>query len=186
MSAPFYIALLHDEMVDKHNKLVTTSITLIDLHDIARSARTFGAKKVFVAHSSPTMRKLARTVKGHWEHGFGATYNPNRKEALENLEVVSDLDAAVSLIEEQEKALPILVATSAKAGGTRCTFQAFKSQLETERRPILLMFGTGWGMSEDLIARTELFLAPINGPTEYNHLSVRSACAIMLDRLFGS
>jgi hypothetical protein len=49
----------------------------------------------------------------------------------------------------------------------------------------LLMFGTGWGMSEELLARADYFLAPIDGPTPYNHLSVRSACAIILDRLFG-
>jgi hypothetical protein len=40
-------------------------------------------------------------------------------------------------------------------------------------------------MSEELMARADYVLKPINGPTEYNHLSVRAACAIILDRLFG-
>ena len=51
------IALLHDEMVDKEGKLVSTSITTIDVHDIARSARTFGIRTTFVSHSSSIFRK---------------------------------------------------------------------------------------------------------------------------------
>ena len=51
--------------------------------------------------------------------------------------------------------------------------------------PYLLMFGTGWGMSEELLERSDYFLEPVSGPTDYNHLSVRSACAVILDRLLG-
>jgi hypothetical protein len=47
------------------------------------------------------------------------------------------------------------------------------------------MFGTGWGMIDELIERADYYLDPIEGPVEYNHLSVRSACAIILDRLTG-
>ncbi len=31
----------------------------------------------------------------------------------------------------------------------------------------------------------DFFLEPIKGPSDYNHLSVRSAVAIVLDRLLG-
>ncbi|RLB43293.1 MAG: hypothetical protein DRH23_16495, partial [Deltaproteobacteria bacterium] len=33
--------------------------------------------------------------------------------------------------------------------------------------------------------RADVFLEPIVGPTDFNHLSVRAAVAITLDRLFG-
>lgn len=186
MSKPIDLSviLLHDQMVDKHKKLVTTSLTLIDLHDIARSAATYGARGFFVSHPAPTMRKLARTMKTHWEEGFGSTYNPNRKEAIENVHVVSDLDEAITAIDTRAGKLPKLIATSAKDGGKRITFPEAR-ELLSGGEPHLLMLGTGWGMSDPLLQRADYFLEPIKGPGSYNHLSVRSACAIMLDRLIG-
>lgn len=177
------VILLHEDMLDKHGTLVTTSLTLIDVHDIARSARTFGLRDVFIAHPSPTLRKLTRTLKGHWQDGFGASYNPNRKEALEHVQVVSCLDEAVTFIEERDKRLPTLIATSARPGADRVSFKGLAHTLRDTQEPFLLMLGTGWGMSDALLARAKYFLEPISGPGEYNHLSVRSACAILLDRL---
>jgi hypothetical protein len=49
----------------------------------------------------------------------------------------------------------------------------------------LLLFGTGWGLTEDVIARAHHRLPPIMGPGTYNHLSVRSAAAVILDRVCG-
>ena len=180
------VILLHDRMVDKQGTLVTTSLTLIDVHDIARSSRTFGVKTAFFAHPAPTIRKLSRTLQNFWEEGYGAEYNPNRKEALENVDIVTDIDEAIHKIDLRTGKLPKLIATSARPGGKRIDFKECKSLLANEDHPFLLMFGTGWGMSEELLARADYFLEPVNGPGEYNHLSVRSACAIILDRLFGS
>jgi hypothetical protein len=178
-----FVVLLHAEMVDKTGAGVTTSLTLIDLHDIARSARTYGVAATYIAHPAPPMRALGRTIKMHWEEGFGATYNPNRKEALEHIHVVSSLDDAIAGIHHQTGKLPRLIATSAKDGGERITFGDGRKLLRTSDEPFALMLGTGWGMSQQLLDRADLFLEPIKGPTPYNHLSVRSACAIMLDRL---
>lgn len=181
----FNLALLHDRMVDKQGNLVCTSLTLIDVHDIARSSRTYGVQTTYVAHPAPTIRKLSRTMQDFWEEGYGAEYNPNRKEALEIIDVVTDLDEAIQKIEARTGKLPKLIATSAKPGGNRVTFAEMKELLASSEDSFLLMFGTGWGMSDELLARADYFLVPIDGPTQYNHLSVRSACAIMLDRLFG-
>jgi hypothetical protein len=176
--------LLHDQMVDKQGKHITTSLTMIDVHDIARSCRTYGLTNAFIAHPSPTLRKLARALKSHWEEGFGAQYNPNRKEALEYIDIVADLDEVIAKIDVRTKKLPKLVATSARPGGNRISFEELKVKIQLGD-PYLVMFGTGWGMSDELLARADFFLEPINGPGEYNHLSVRSACAIVLDRLLG-
>jgi hypothetical protein len=48
----------------------------------------------------------------------------------------------------------------------------------------LLVFGTGWGLSEEIMQGADYTLKPVSGYTGYNHLSVRSAAAIILDRLF--
>jgi hypothetical protein len=50
---------------------------------------------------------------------------------------------------------------------------------------VLILFGTGWGLDDRQIPGASQVLAPIRGAPTWNHLSVRSAVAIVLDRLFG-
>jgi hypothetical protein len=176
------VILMHEHMVNKEGSLVTTSVTLIDIHDIARSCTTYGVTNFYVAHPSVVMRKLGRTIKDHWSEGSGAIYNPNRKEAIDGVIMVSSLDEAIQNIDLRTGKLPTLIATSAKNGPGRVKFKDFRNSLQSGE-PYLLMLGTGWGMSNILLDRANLFLEPINGPTPYNHLSVRAACAIMLDRI---
>jgi hypothetical protein len=44
--------------------------------------------------------------------------------------------------------------------------------------------GTGWGLTDEFMSSVDRVLEPIQGTAPYNHLSVRSATAIILDRLF--
>lgn len=172
-------------MVDKRGTVVTTSLTLLDIHDIARSTRTFAVNRFFIQHSSPVLRQLAGTLTQHWQSGFGSTYNPDRKEALAGVEVVSSLQEIRQVLGRAFRDVS-LVATSAKPGGERTSFLRLRERLEAQPdTAFLLMLGTGWGMAPELLEEASIFLEPINGPCEYNHLSVRSACAIMLDRLRG-
>lgn len=180
------VALLHDGMVDKTGKTVTTSVTLIDVHDISRSCRTFGVDSLFVSHSSQTMRALVRTIKQHWDSDFGSTYNPNRQDALGVLSIVSSLDEALLQVERRTGQLPKIIATSARDGADRISYEEMRGVFQRSTESFLLTFGTGWGMGPELMARADYILKPINGPTPYNHLSVRAACAIILDRLRGS
>lgn len=179
------VVLLHEDMRDKTGKIVTTSLTLIDVHDIARSSRTFGATNCFVAHPSPTLQKLARTLKNHWESGFGATYNPNRGDALSRLEIVCSLDDAISQIHLRTGKTPTLIATSARRGPGKLSYSELRTKLESTEDPFLIMIGTGWGMTPELFGRANIVLAPIESKEEYNALSCRSATAIILDRLLG-
>jgi hypothetical protein len=172
-------------MVEKTGRTVTTSVTLIDVHDISRSCRTYGVDNLYVAHPSQTMRALVRTVKQHWDSGFGATYNPNRQDALGVLSIVTDLDEAIAQIERRTGKSPKIIATSARDGEDRVSYQSMRETIEVSRDSFLLTFGTGWGMGPELMSRADFVLKPIVGPTPYNHLSVRAACAIILDRLRG-
>lgn len=178
------VILLHENMYNKRGDIITTSLTMIDSHDISRSSKTYGANNFYIAHPSPTLQNLANTLKNHWMSGFGSTYNPNRKEALGSLEVVNNLEEAVAHLEKQVGKRPILVATSAREVGNSITYKEAREKFAEEH--ILLMLGTGWGMTEDLLSKADYTLKPVNGPGEYNHLSVRSACAIMLDKLAGT
>jgi hypothetical protein len=50
----------------------------------------------------------------------------------------------------------------------------------------LILLGTAWGLAQEVIDAGDGILPPISGLGNYNHLSVRSAAAIVLDRLLGA
>lgn len=178
------VVLLHENMLDKTGKVVTTSLTIVDIHDIARSSTTFGLKNFFIAHPATALRKLAEIMTRHWSEGFGSTYNPKRKTALSKVEICINLDEVIEKITKRAGKTPKLIATSAKQGANRISYSEMAKELKLSNSPYLLMLGTGWGMTDELMSKADYVLDPILGPGEYNHLSVRSACAIMLDRLF--
>lgn len=182
---PIYLALIHSPVVDKQGGIVTSSITNLDVHDIARSVRTFDLDGYYIAHPSKTLRRLIERICLHWAEGRGLEYNPNRSEALSLINIVSGFDDVVSSIEEKHGVLPRVVATSARPGERTIDYQSFRGLLPAIRQPLLFLFGTAWGLHSSLVDRAEYRLDPIYGPADYNHLSVRSAVAIILDRLFG-
>lgn len=49
--------------------------------------------------------------------------------------------------------------------------------------PIFYFFGTGWGLTNEVMDMSTYILEPIRAKCKYNHLSVRAAVAIILDRL---
>ena len=178
-----YLALLHHPVYDKNGAVVTTAVTNMDVHDFGRLARTFGVRAFYVATPVPTLRRLVERIMRHWESGPGATYNHTRKEALALARLAHDLDAVLADIERETGVLPRLVATSAREGGRRLGFSELGRRLRDDPRPELVVFGTGWGLTEDVLGRADDVLDPIRGTTPWNHLSVRSAAAIILDRL---
>ncbi len=180
-----YLALLHHPVYDKNGAIVTTAVTNMDVHDLGRLARTFDLRAFYVATPVPTLRRLVERIMRHWDTGPGATYNQTRKEALALARLAHDLDAVVADVERDAGTLPRLVATSAREGGRRLSFADLRRRLREDARPELLVFGTGWGLTEDVLARVDDVLEPVRGVSGWNHLSVRSAAAIILDRLRG-
>ncbi len=186
MSAPFFLGLLHHPVLNRKGEVVTTSVTNLDIHDIARSARTYEVDGYFVAHPSAGLRALCERVAWHWQDGHGAKTNESRRLAMERVRIVADLDAILTSIEQQCGRLPLLVATSARPQGRpTISFEDLREHRGDRSDPMLLLLGTGYGLSPDLVARCDFLLQPIHGPGDYNHLSVRAAASILLDRLFG-
>jgi hypothetical protein len=179
------IALLHYPVYDKNRRVVTTAVTNLDLHDIARAARTFGLFRYFVVTPVVEQQALAQRIRSHWQEGWGASYNPKRREALELLRVVPTLDAALADLEQSCGRPARIVVTGAKCRPDAVSFSDLRHLLRATDRPLVLLLGTGWGLTDELFARADFVLEPIRGAGEYNHLSVRAAAAIMLDRLLG-
>jgi len=185
--APLYIALIHHPVYNQKGQVVTTSITPFDLHDLARTSKTYGITKYFVVCPVESQRRLAQRIMDHWLTGVGAEMNVTRKQAFELVELTDSLEQACLTIKNETAKPPRLVATSAKPGEGRLRYQDVRAELSESEIPHLLMFGTGWGMTEEVLSQAELFLEPIAGQGDgsYNHLPVRAAVAIILDRLLG-
>jgi len=174
-------ALVHYPVLDRQHQIVTTAITNLDLHDIARSARTYGLTDVFVVHPISAQRELAVTVREHWLTGSGARRIPDRTPAMSLLRVVAELDEVVVALGGDVE----MWTTSAGERAPCLAHAAARRRLREPGPPVLLVFGTGWGLADSVCARAHAHLEPIRSPRSdgYNHLSVRAAAAILFDRL---
>jgi tRNA (guanine37-N1)-methyltransferase len=179
--ASTYVALLHHPMSDRLGDTVTTALTTLDLHDMARTCRTFAIAGFYVVHPIEPQRAIAERILAHWK-GDQARHD-YRGEALGRVRVVESLEQARADVTARAGE-PRLIATTAKQHPGNMRISAVRSL----PGPALLLFGTGFGMTADLLAKVDCVLEPVLGPpgaSDYNHLSVRSACAILLDRLYG-
>jgi len=180
------IALLHYPVYNKLREVVTTALTNLDLHDIARSSRTFGLERFYIVTPSLEQQKLAQRITGHWQEGWGASYNPDRKEALDIVRISDTLADARADFRSgfSEPVRTVITGAANRQGSISC--QEFRRMLGDQDSPYLLLLGTGWGLTEKCFEEADYILEPIAGAGIYNHLSVRSAAAIMLDRLRGT
>lgn len=183
-----YTALVHYPVLDRDGRLVTSAVTNLDVHDLARSSRTFGLAGYFVVTPIGAQRRIVERILEHWHDGPGATRVPERGEALARCEPVASVALAVEQITARDKLAPWLLATSARAPSGRppLTYASARERIARDPRPVLLVFGTGHGLGPEVLSAVDELLAPIDGVDGYNHLSVRAAAAITLDRLFGS
>ena len=183
--APLYLALLHFPVYDKNGHVVTTAVTHLDIHDIARSACTFGVRRFYVVTPVQALRELSARILTHWESGWGATYNATRKDALALVGLTNDLEQTIVDVERDAGATPMLLVTSARTQRPTISYAGLRRLIAETTRPLLVLFGTGWGLTRDVMDRADHQLPAVLGTGDYNHLSVRSAAAIILDRMCG-
>lgn len=181
-----YCALVHHPVRDRGGEVITSAITNIDVHDIARSARTYGLSGYFVVSPIGAQRLVVDRILEHWKTGAGARRTPERSQALGGVHPVLSVEEAEAAIERLHGLRPTLLATEARPelAARVVSFEAERARLVSASAPTLLLFGTAHGIHPSLLDRVERVLEPIWGPTDYNHLSVRAAAAITFDRLF--
>lgn len=172
-------------MKNRNNETIASAVTNLDIHDIARAGRTYGAHGFYVVTPLNDQRILVEQILRHWATGAGSVYNRDRKEALSMVAVKSDLDEVLSDIRVETGKAPLLVATTAADCRATLSFDDFRQNLTKEERPWLLLLGTAWGLADEVIESADFLLEPIQARTGYNHLSVRSAASIILDRVLG-
>lgn len=180
-----HIALIHYPVLNKKKEVIGSAVTNLDIHDIARTARTYGVARYFIATPYEDQHELVSELLEHWRTGHGSVYNPARKEALSIVRLTSSLEEIIADLELEYNRKPLLVTTSAKVQGNGLSYSEVTRKIKNEE-PVLLIFGTAHGLAPDIQKKADGSLPPIKGGTEYNHLSVRSAASIIIDRLLGS
>lgn len=180
-----YCALLHDHVLVQSGVVGTSSVTSIDIHDIARSSRTYGLKQYFVVTPLIDQQKIVKKILQFWDEA-GISYNKNRSDAVSRVILQKSLDEVIEAIEKQEGKRPLIIATSARPV-EGCQLISYQDQFQvwSQQRPVLFIFGTAQGLSSELIKRCDYLLGPLEGFSNFNHLSVRSAAAIIFDRWLG-
>ena len=185
LSQGVYVMLVHHPVLNKDGKTVTSAVTGLDLHDISRSCMTYGINKFIVVTPLKSQQEMVCKIVNHWEKAPEGL-NPMRSEALSLLKAFDSIEDCLAWIEKKEKKKPLTVATTAKKrAGALPVFELKRILLERDL-PVCILFGTSWGLADEVFSGVDVVLSPIlGGKGDYNHLSVRSAVAILLDRLFG-
>lgn len=184
--ADLYVGLVHYPVYDRRGRIICTAVTNLDVHDFARCARTFGIRSAYIVNPLGSQRDLVKRIIHHWTEGAGAQHNPTRKDALARLRVRATLEEVTREISQDHRQRVRTIATAASRRTGTLSYREMHRLLYTLHGPYLLLFGTGWGLAREVVEESDYVLAPIEGVVDYNHLSVRSAAAIILDRLMGN
>ena len=175
---------MHYPVINKAGDTIASAVTNLDLHDISRTAKTYGVRRFYVVTPLTDQQRLVQRILAHWMAGAGAKYNPKRREAMGLTRIADTFEEVLEHVGSTDAGKPKTVITSAKSSDRAIGFGKMRSLLRNGT-PYVLVFGTAWGLAESFVAQADYVLAPVKGPTAYNHLSVRSASAIILDRLLG-
>jgi hypothetical protein len=179
------LGLVHYPCVDRNNALYTTSVTNLDVHDIARTCRTYGLTRYYLVHPISAQREMAKTIAHFWQEGKGKDRNPDRTQALELVNVAESIEEVIRQETELSAERPLQIATTARQDDNAWSFSQVRNAISSSR-DIILWLGTGYGLAPEVLEQSDAVLEPIVGVPDYNHLSVRSAAAIILDRLCGN
>jgi hypothetical protein len=180
-----YIGLVHYPVYNKRKEIIISAVATVNLHDLGRLAKTYELGGFLVINPLEDQHELVKRFLNHWLKGYGGEYNPKRIPALEMIKCVYSLEEAISVIEKKWQRPPKTIVTSARVKENVLDYPEARKLLAQKDGPFLLLFGTAWGLSKDLISQANYVLKPIYGVGDYNHLSVRTAAAIILDRLLG-
>lgn len=180
------IGLVHYPVKDRLQKTVATNVTNFDIHDIARAAQVYGVEKYYIIHPMKEQLMFVERVLDHWRTGQGAKFNPMRRTALGAVETAESVEKALADWNQPDG---LVIATAARSSETlkKYTFSQLRQEMHVAKRPVFMLFGTGFGMTEELLGSCSGVLEGIRGapPNDYRHLSVRSAVSICLDRVMG-
>lgn len=178
--------LLHYPVLLEGRKCGASSLTNLDVHDIARISRSYGMGPFYVVTPLEDQLRLLGAILRHWG-GAAGPLRSDRSRALSLVRGMPSLDDAIAEATARAGTAPRLVATSAawpekKRAAPPLT--PAKVRDWCREGPVLLLLGTARGLAPEVTALSDGRLRPLRFLGE-NHLSVRSAAAILADRILG-
>lgn len=179
------LALVHFPVLDRRDAVVGAAVTNLDLHDISRSARTYGVRSFYVVTPFADQQQMVGEIVDHWTTGHGGRNNPDRCEAFSLVRLVDSVADAIDDCTRFFGKKPLVVATSARRQENAIGVGTLAREQKKDR-PLLLLLGTSWGLAPEIVRQSDHTLEPLMEKSSYNHLSVRAAAAIILDRLSGA
>ncbi|AIY86770.1 MULTISPECIES: RNA methyltransferase [unclassified Thermotoga] len=180
-----YVTLIHYPIRGKDGSIISTAVTNLDVHDIARTARTYNLKGYYIVTNLRAQQDMVSKMLKFWREGFGSRYNPSRAESLKLVKLKSYLEDVLEDIESVEGERPLIFFTSAKKRENDISFEEGRRIIMETEKPVLILLGTGWGLPDEILEISDYVLEPIRAQSDFNHLSVRAAAAIIIDRLIG-
>ncbi|MFW6388662.1 MAG: tRNA (guanosine(37)-N1)-methyltransferase TrmD [Desulfohalobiaceae bacterium] len=178
-----YLALVHYPVLNKEGQVTAVSLTNLDIHDIGRVCCTYALGDYFLVTPLKDQQELAGKLLDHWIHGSGGRRNPDRLQAMQRVRVTESVQQAKERIQSKTGQEPLLLGSSARSVGSGISYTEVKKVLK--QRPVLLLLGTGHGLALEVLEACDALLPPIRFLEAYNHLSVRSAASIIVDRVLG-
>ncbi len=176
------VVLVHAPVINRNRETIGSAVTNLDLHDIARAGKTYGVNTYWVVTPYEEQQALIHEIVNHWRDGYGAKADTDRAQALSLIEISSDVESVIEQARKKYNRKPVVLVTGASCTENLLGYEEVQAQIEAGV-PVLLLFGTAWGLAPEIIAMADASLPPIRGRTSFNHLSVRSAVSIILDRL---
>ncbi|MBO4301437.1 MAG: tRNA (guanosine(37)-N1)-methyltransferase TrmD [Desulfovibrio sp.] len=183
--------LTHYPVLLEGQKCGASSLTNLDIHDIARISCSYGMSAFYVATPLKDQLRVLEEILRHWTRGSGGNKHTDRALALKLVRPVSSLEEATTRMSAQFGVRPRLIASSA-TWPRKTSSQRPQMPMLTPRDvrcwcqqgPVMLCLGTARGLAPEALELCEGVIRPIRY-LGYNHLSVRSAAAILADRILG-
>lgn len=178
-----FIAVLHWPATDRYGNRIITSFTTLDLHDIARPAKAYGVETYYIAHPVDAQREIIQRQIDYWTSEENKEKQFTRYESVSLVKLVYNYEEIINDIISKKHKKPKVVGTDARTYPNTISYNKLSSLIKEGKDDFLIVFGTGYGIPKSLMETFDYILEPVYGAGDWNHLSVRNAAAIILDRL---
>ncbi len=168
------VAIVHHPCLNKNGAEICATVSEYDVFDASRLSLAYPLRHLYIINHEPAQRDLVARLLKH-----GTDSRPDARGVFSKTVWAPDLTTIRSAIDASSP--PIVVATSARSSPSNVSFSYVRKLMHQQH--VILLVGKAWGLAQSVIDEADFLLEPIDAGTGYNHLSVRSALAILIDRL---
>jgi len=178
---PLDLALVHHPVVNRNGETIASTVDELDVFDACRLSLVYPVRHLWLVTPVPAQRALIGRLLAHGRDPARIAEGRGQFDAVSD---VASLGDAVAAAEDLHDTEITTVATSATPPGARpaLTFAQMRADLDTGASMMLLV-GKAWGLAPEVLDQADAQLEPIRGGNDFDHLPVRAAIAILLDRL---